>query len=214
MSKTISPFAASPMADDCLCGSSRSNFLSHRYSAESVEAKGTAAHCEDSESKSSHCDSSHRKSSKGEQKSHGQSAKGENSCGDPAKREDARCDSAQGKNAGRDVPDRDDPFCTTVLLSGDPSSDIDVYERKTEESPAALVFVMPGIWNIVDFLYRRSLLAGTCVSCFWFCIFCPSAYEFIYGYLEQVSKQHQFIHLRSRNAEFPFRYSLAGDAKL
>ena len=112
--------------DDCLCGSSRSNLLSHRYSAESVDAKGTAAHCEDSESKSSHCDSSHRKSSKGEQKSHGQYAKGENSCGDPAKREDARCDSAQGKNAGRDVPDRDDPFFTTVLLSGDPSSDIDV----------------------------------------------------------------------------------------
>ena len=38
--------------------------------------------------------------------------------------------------------------------------------------------------------------------------------KFIYGYMQQVSKKDQLVHLRRRDAQFPFGYSLTGHSQL
>ena len=190
------------------------NFLADCRSAEGVDTKGTAAHCEDPESQSANCDSPHGESSGRKQKPHSQSAQREEPGGDSSHRKDARCDPAKGQKAGREVSDRDDTLCPAVLLPGDPSPDIDMHKGEPKESPAALIFVMPGVGNIVDLLYRGNCLGGVSVFRLRFPIFSVSAYEFVYGYMEEIGKQHQFIHLGSSDAKFPFGHCLAGNAKL
>ena len=87
------------------------------------------------------------------------------------------------------------------LLTREPSSYIDVYQRESEERSPALVFVMPVIRNIVNF-------AG-CLRLLCFCFFgnrfrSSPADKFIYSDMEKVAQLDQLIHLRCRNTKLPF----------